>query len=67
MLEQSKFFNGNKKAIVYKTDEQFTVYMYLDDRIVQKRAFMNSQAAENLAEDFVMGETGGSQLLNENA
>ena len=67
MLEQSKFFNGNKKAIVYKTNEQFTVFMYLDDRIVQKRAFTDPQSAENLAEDFVLGETGGSQLLNENA
>ena len=68
MLELSKYFNKNKKAVVYKTDiGDFIVEMYLNDKIIQKRNVHNTQSAEELAEDFVLEENSGPSLLNEDA
>ena len=64
----SKFMNGNKKAEVTKTENGYTVNMYLDDKFLQKRNVRHIDDAEALAEDFVLEEGDiGPKFLSENA
>ena len=63
----SKFFNGNKKAEVTMEGFFYTVTMYLDNQVFQKRKVDTIEAAENLAEDYVLDGESGPTLLSENA
>ena len=64
----SKFMNGNKKAEVIKTDNGYSVNMYLDDKFYQKRVVRYIDDAEALAEDFVLEEgESGPKFLSEDA
>ena len=70
MMEQiSKYIGSNKTAIVYKSETSgYVVEFYIDGRVLEKRNVGQLQSAENLAEDYVLKESGNnSQLLNENA
>ena len=67
-IAMSKFMNGNKKAEVTKTENGYTVSMYLDDKFLQKRNVRHIDDAEALAEDFVLEEGDiGPKFLSENA
>ena len=67
-IAMSKFMNGNKKAEVTKTENGYTVNMYLDDKFLQKRNVRHIDDAEALAEDFVLEEGDiGPKFLSENA
>ena len=68
----SEFYNGDRKATVTlinrSWDPKFNVWevaMYQNHKILERRTMESEHAAENLAEDFVNGASGGSVLLNE--
>lgn len=64
----SKFFNGNKRAEIQKTDYGYSVNFYIDNKFTHKQNVGSLHSAEDLAEDFVLeGDSGGPTLLNENA
>lgn len=64
----SKFFNGNKRAEIQKTDFGYSVSLFIDNKFAYKQIVSDIDAAEDLAEDFVLeGDGGGPTLLNENA
>jgi hypothetical protein len=67
MTELSKFFNGDKKAIVIREDYNYTIYYYIKDKVIQKEVTADFTKAEQLAENFIMSENNsGPTLLNEN-
>lgn len=61
----SSFFNGKKRALVEKTEVGYSVTLYLDEKLYQKRNCNDAQYAENIAEDFVLSGNNGPSLLNE--
>jgi hypothetical protein len=74
MKTYSEFYNENKKATVSKMKlegydnsfQKWEVSLYINGRIVQKITTHDVNKAENIAEDFVLNENGGTtSLLNE--
>jgi hypothetical protein len=55
-MEVSKFMNGDKKAIVEKYNQNYTIVFYLNDKVIKKETSSNYQKAEDLAEDYVLSE-----------
>jgi hypothetical protein len=64
--EISKFFNGDKKAEVYKAGFGYVVDLYIDNKLWHKAKADTIESAEDLAEDFIINENAGPGLLNEN-
>lgn len=66
-MEISKFMNGDKKAIIQREDCNYTVYYYLNNKIVSKEVVTDFGSAESMAEDYILeGKDDGPSLLNEN-
>jgi hypothetical protein len=68
-MDISTFTNGDKKAIVRRENHSYTVYYYLNNKVIKKDVVEKHLDAEDLAEDYVMLEDkdDGLTLLNENA
>jgi hypothetical protein len=66
-MEMSKFFNGDKKAVIVREEYNYTVCYYLKDKIIQKEVTADFTRAEELAENFILSEENnfGPKLLNE--
>jgi hypothetical protein len=66
-MEMSKFFNGDKKAVIVREEYNYTVCYYLKDKIIQKEVTADFTRAEELAESFILSEENnfGPKLLNE--
>jgi hypothetical protein len=67
MTDVSQYYNGDKKAFVTRNETTgFTITCYLNNKVFQTLNSTSLNAAQDLAEDFVMSEeTGGPSLLNE--
>ena len=50
-MELSKFMNGDKKAIVERSEYNYTIVYYLNEKVIKKEV-----TAESLAEDYVLAE-----------
>jgi len=55
-MELSKFMNGDKKAIVERSEYNYTIVYYLNDKVIKKEVTADYQKAEDLAEDYVLAE-----------
>jgi hypothetical protein len=55
-MELSKFMNGDKKAIVERSEFNYTIVYYLNEKIIKKEVTADYQKAEDLAEDYVLAE-----------
>jgi hypothetical protein len=67
-MELSKFINGDKRAIVEKCNQNYTIVFYLNDKVIKKETSSNYQKAEDLAEDYVLSEEKkGPSFLVENS
>jgi len=55
-MELSKFMNGDKKAIVERSEYNYTIVYYLNEKIIKKEVTADYQKAEDLAEDYVLAE-----------
>jgi hypothetical protein len=55
-MELSKFTNGDKKAIVERSEFNYTIVYYLNEKIIKKEVTADYQKAEDLAEDYVLAE-----------
>ena len=55
-MELSKFMNGDKKAIVERSEYNYTIVYYLNEKIIKKEVTANYQQAEDMAEDYVLAE-----------
>ena len=55
-MELSKFTNGDKKAIVERSEYNYTIVYYLNEKIIKKEVTADYQKAESLAEDYVLAE-----------
>jgi hypothetical protein len=55
-MELSKFTNGDKKAIVERSEYNYTIVYYLNEKIIKKEVTADYQKAEDLAEDYVLAE-----------
>lgn len=55
-MELSKFMNGDKKAIVERSEYNYTIVYYLNDKVIKKEVIADYQRAEDLAEDYVLAE-----------
>jgi len=55
-MELSKFMNGDKKAIVERSEYNYTIVYYLNEKIIKKEVTADYQKAEGLAEDYVLAE-----------
>lgn len=56
---------GEKRATIDKSTIGFTVNLFLDNKLYEKRVVATSGEAEDLAENFVIGDFNDPQLLNE--
>ena len=66
-MELSKFMNGDKKAIVERSEYNYTIVYYLNEKIIKKEVTADYQKAEDLAEDYVLAEDKkGPSFLVEN-
>ena len=55
-MELSKFTNGDKKAIVERSEYNYTIVYYLNEKIIKKEVTADYQKAEDMAEDYVLAE-----------
>ena len=55
-MELSKFMNGDKKAIVERSEYNYTIVYYLNEKIIKKEVTADYQKAEDMAEDYVLAE-----------
>jgi len=55
-MELSKFMNGDKKAIVERSEYNYTIVYYLNEKVIKKEVTADYQKAEDLAEDYVLAE-----------
>lgn len=66
-MELSKFTNGDKKAIIERADYTYTVSYFLKNKVIKKEIISDYSKAENMAEDYVLSESGsGPSFLTEN-
>ena len=66
MTQVSKFVGEGRYATVDRDDTGvYSISMYMDNRLLQKARRTRLEAAENLAEDFVLGDPPSMVLLNE--
>ena len=55
-MELSKFMNGDKKAIVERSEFNYTIVYYLNEKVIKKEVTADYQKAEDMAEDYVLAE-----------
>lgn len=55
-MELSKFMNGDKKAIVERSEYNYNIIYYLNEKIIKKEVTADYQKAEDMAEDYVLAE-----------
>jgi hypothetical protein len=55
-MELSKFMNGDKKAIVERSEYNYTIVYYLNEKVIKKEITADYQKAEDMAEDYVLAE-----------
>jgi len=55
-MELSKFTNGDKKAIVERSEFNYTIVYYLNEKVIKKEVTADYQKAEDMAEDYVLAE-----------
>jgi hypothetical protein len=55
-MELSKFMNGDKKAIVERSEYNYTIVYYLNEKVIKKETTADYQKAEDMAEDYVLAE-----------
>jgi hypothetical protein len=55
-MELSKFMNGDKKAIVERSDYNYTIVYYLNEKVIKKETTADYKQAEDMAEDYVLAE-----------
>ena len=55
-MELSKFMNGDKKAIVERSEYNYTIVYYLNEQVIKKEVTADYQKAEDMAEDYVLAE-----------
>jgi hypothetical protein len=55
-MELSKFMNGDKKAIVERSDYNYTIVYYLNEKVIKKETTADYKRAEDMAEDYVLAE-----------
>ena len=55
-MELSKFMNGDKKAIVERSEYNYTIVYYLNEKVIKKEVTADYQKAEDMAEDYVLAE-----------
>jgi len=48
--------NGDKKAIVERSEYNYTIVYYLNEKVIKKEVTADYQKAEDLAEDYVLAE-----------
>lgn len=65
-MELSKFTNGDKKAIIIRKEYNYTVEYYLKNKVVSREVTADYAKAEGLAESFILDDSPGPSLLNEN-
>lgn len=63
-LELSQFTNGDKRAVVQKQDNGYTITYYLNDKMLQKKIVSSYEKAQDLAEEYVIDD-GGPEFLSE--
>jgi hypothetical protein len=55
-MELSKFMNGDKKAIVERSEYNYTIVYYLIEKVIKKETTADYKRAEDMAEDYVLAE-----------
>jgi hypothetical protein len=55
-MELSKFMNGDKKAIVERSEYNYTIVYYLNEKVIKKETTADYKRAEDMAEDYVLAE-----------
>ena len=55
-MELSKFMNGDKKAIVERSEFNYTIVYYLNEKVIKKETTADYKRAEDMAEDYVLAE-----------
>ena len=55
-MELSKFMNGDKTAIVERSEFNYTIVYYLNEKVIKKEVTADYQKAEDMAEDYVLAE-----------
>lgn len=65
MQKLNEFTNGDKRAVIYRYDNIYTVDCFIGGIIISKESSLNESQATILAENFI-GQTKPT-LLNENA
>jgi hypothetical protein len=55
-MELSKFMNGDKKAIVERSEYNYTIVYYLNEKVIKKETTADYKKAEDMAEDYVLAE-----------
>ena len=55
-MELSKFMNGDKKAIVERSEFNYTIVYYLNEKVIKKEVTADYQKAEDMAEEYVLAE-----------
>jgi hypothetical protein len=55
-MELSKFMNGDKKAIVERSEYNYTIVYYLNEKVIKKETTADYKQAEDMAEDYVLAE-----------
>jgi hypothetical protein len=55
-MELSKFMNGDKKAIVERSEYNYTIVYYLNEKVIKKETTADYKQAEDMAEDYILAE-----------
>jgi len=68
-MKVSTYMNGDKKAVVEKSEiGGYVVNYYLNNKVLKKENVNDMNTAEDLAEEYVLAENdNGPSLLNEDA
>jgi hypothetical protein len=48
--------NGDKKAIVERSEYNYTIVYYLNEKVIKKETTADYKRAEDMAEDYVLAE-----------
>jgi hypothetical protein len=55
-MELSKFMNGDKKAIVERSEYNYTIVYYLNEKVIKKEVTADYKKAEDMAEEYILAE-----------